>query len=56
MAEVMLDTDMAEWRNAMNLGELLRAALASCVLNGIKRMTPMLHFRIDAAKVRLEAA
>ena len=54
-AEVVLDTDMAGRRDAMNPVELLLAALAACMLKGIERVTPMLHFQIDGAEVALEA-
>ena len=54
-AEVVLDTDLAGRRDAMNPVELLLAALAACMLKGIERVTPMLHFQIDGAEVRLEA-
>jgi uncharacterized OsmC-like protein len=39
----------------MNPVELLLAALAACMLKGIERVAPMLHFQIDGAEVRLEA-
>jgi uncharacterized OsmC-like protein len=54
-AEVTLDTDLSGRRDAMNPVELLLAALAACMLKGIERVTPMLHFQIDGAEVRLEA-
>ena len=54
-AEVTLDTDLAGRRDAMNPVELLLSALAACMLKGIARVTPMLHFQIDGAEVRLEA-
>jgi uncharacterized OsmC-like protein len=39
----------------MNPVELLLAALAACLLKGIERVTPMLHFQIEGAEVHLEA-
>jgi uncharacterized OsmC-like protein len=54
-AEVVLDTDMAGRRDAMNPVELLLAALAACMLKGIERVTPMLAFQIEGAEVALEA-
>jgi uncharacterized OsmC-like protein len=54
-AEVMLDTDLAGRRDAMNPVERLLSALAACMLKGIERVTPVLHFQIDGAEVRLEA-
>ena len=54
-ARVVLDTDLAGRRDAMNPVELLLAALAACMLKGIERVTPMLDFHLDAADVMLEA-
>ncbi len=54
-AEVVLDTDMAGRRDAMNPVELLLSALAACMLKGIERLTPMLLFRFEGAEVHLEA-
>ncbi len=48
-AEVVLDTDMAGRRDAMNPVELLLSALAACMLKGIERVTPMLSFQINGA-------
>jgi len=54
-AEVTLDTDLAGRQDAMNPVELLLSALAACMLKGIERVTPMLHFQLDGAEVELEA-
>lgn len=54
-AEITLDTDLAGRRDAMNPVELLLSALAACMLKGIERLTPMLHFQLGGAEVRLEA-
>lgn len=54
-AEITLDTDLAGRRDAMNPVELLLSALAACMLKGIERVTPMLHFQIDGAEVALQA-
>jgi uncharacterized OsmC-like protein len=54
-AEVALDTDLAGRADAMNPVELLLSALAACMLKGIERVTPMLHFQIIGAEVGLEA-
>jgi uncharacterized OsmC-like protein len=54
-AAVSLDTDLAGRRDAMNPVELLLSALAACMLKGIERVVPMLHFHLDSAEVRLEA-
>jgi uncharacterized OsmC-like protein len=54
-AKVVLDTDPAGRRDAMNPVELLLSSLAACMLKGIERVTPMLSFQIKAAEVTLEA-
>lgn len=54
-AEVKLDTDLAGRRDAMNPVELLLSALAACMLKGIERVAPMLHFQLDGAEVQLQA-
>ncbi len=54
-AEVVLDTDPAGRRDAMNPVELLLSALAACMLKGIERMIPMLKMQIDGAEVSLTA-
>ncbi|MCZ8083960.1 MAG: OsmC family protein [Rhodobacteraceae bacterium] len=51
----MLDTDLAGRRDAMNPVELLLSALAACMLKGIERVVPLLHFQLDGAEVSLEA-
>lgn len=54
-AEIVLDTDLAGRRDAMNPVELLLSALAACMLKGIERVTPLLAFQIKGAEVTLEA-
>lgn len=54
-AEVTLDTDLAGRPDAMNPVELLLSALAACMLKGIERVTPLLHFQLEGAEVSLEA-
>ena len=54
-AEVELDTDPAGRSDAMNPVELLLSALAACMIKGIERVSPMLHFQFASAEVRLEA-
>lgn len=53
-AEVVLDTDLAGRRDAMNPVELLLSALAACMLKGIERVTPLLQFHIDGVEISLE--
>jgi len=54
-ATVTLDTDPTGRQDAMNPVELLLSALAACMLKGIERMIPMLHFRLEGAEVTLQA-
>lgn len=52
-AEIMLDTDLAGNPNAFNPAELLLAALAACILKGIERVMPILHFSLRGVEVRV---
>lgn len=52
-AEVLLDTDVDGRADAFNPAELLLAALAGCMIKGIERVTPMLHFRLRGVQVAL---
>lgn len=52
-AVISLDTDLAGRRDAMNPAELLLTALAACMLKGIERITPLLHFELRGVRVSL---
>lgn len=52
-AEIVLDTDLAGRKDAFNPAELLLAALAACLLKGIERVAPMIHFQYRGVKVQL---
>jgi uncharacterized OsmC-like protein len=52
-AEIMLDTDLAGNPDAFNPAELLLAALAACILKGIERVMPILHFSLRGIEVRV---
>lgn len=54
-ASIVLDTDVAGRADALNPVELLLAALAACIIKGIERVAPMIHFSFDAVEVSLEA-
>ncbi|RYE54142.1 MAG: OsmC family peroxiredoxin [Rhizobiaceae bacterium] len=54
-ARIVLDTDISGRDDAMNPVELLLAALAACIIKGIERVAPMIHFAFDAVEVSLEA-
>lgn len=53
-AEIALDTDLAGNSDAFNPAELLLAALAACIIKGIERVTPMLHFSLRGVDVRVD--
>lgn len=52
-AELVLDTDPAGRADAFNPAELLLTAVAACMLKGIERVAPMLHFAWRGARVRV---
>ena len=52
-AELLLDTDVDGRTDAFNPAELLLAALAGCMIKGIERVTPILHFRLRGVQVVL---
>lgn len=54
-ARLVLDTDLAGRLDAFNPAELLLAALAACIIKGIERVTPMLHFQLIGVSVQLHA-
>ena len=52
-ATLILDTDLAGRRDALNPAELLLTALAACMIKGIERVTPMLKFQLRGVTVEL---
>lgn len=54
-AEVELDTSIAGRDDALNPAEMLLAALAACMIKGVERSAPMLHFDFRGVEVRLHA-
>lgn len=52
-AMLVADTDLAGRQDAFNPAELLLAALAACILKGVERVAPLLHFAYDGAEVTL---
>ncbi len=52
-ATLTLDTDLAGRLDAFNPAELLLAALAACMLKGIERIAPMLHFSLRGVSVTI---
>ena len=54
-AEVVLDTALAGRVDAFNPAELLLASLAACMIKGVERVMPMLHFELRGIEVSLHA-
>lgn len=54
-AEVVLDTALAGRVDAFNPVELLLASLAACMIKGVERVMPMLHFDLRGVDVSLHA-
>jgi len=52
-AEITLDTDVKGRLDAFNPAELFLAAIAACMIKGIERVAPMLHFQFRGVEVRL---
>lgn len=52
-AQIELDTDPAGRADAFNPAELLLASVAACMIKGIERVAPMLHFEFRGASVEL---
>lgn len=50
-AEIVLDTDMAGNPNAFNPAELLLSALSACIIKGVERVAPILHFQMKGIQV-----
>lgn len=53
-AEIVLDTDLSGRPDAFNPAELFLASIAACMLKGIERVTPLLHFDLRGVDVRLK--
>ena len=52
-AKITLDTDVKGRLDAFNPAELLLAALAACMIKGIERVMPMIHFNLRGVEVKL---
>ena len=52
-AEITLDTDVKGRPDAFNPAELFLASIAACMIKGIERVAPMIHFRFRGVEVRL---
>ena len=53
-AEIRLDTDLAGNVDSFNPAELLLAALSACMIKGIERVTPLLHFSLRGVEVQVD--
>jgi len=52
-ATIALDTDIKGRPDAFNPAEMLLASVAACMIKGIERVTPMLHFQLRGVEVKL---
>jgi uncharacterized OsmC-like protein len=52
-ASLTLDTDIQGRPDAFNPAELFLASIAACMIKGIERVAPMIHFNFTGAEVRL---
>jgi uncharacterized OsmC-like protein len=52
-ATLTLDTDVNGRPDAFNPAELFLAAIAACMIKGIERTAPMIHFQYRGVQVRL---
>jgi uncharacterized OsmC-like protein len=54
-ALISLDTDLNGNPDAFNPAELLLAALSACMIKGIERVIPILHFELRGVTVNVHA-
>jgi uncharacterized OsmC-like protein len=52
-ARLTLDTDINGRPDAFNPAELFLAAIAACMIKGIERVAPMIHFQFEGVEVKL---
>lgn len=52
-AVLTIDTDLSGRPDAFNPAELFLASIAACMLKGIERVTPLLKFQLNGARVHL---
>lgn len=55
-AHITLDTDVNGRPDAFNPAELFLASIAACMIKGIERVAPMIHFQFRGVEVRLHGA
>ena len=52
-AHLTLDTEIKGRSDAFNPAELFLAAIAACMIKGIERVAPMIHFQFEGVEVKL---
>ena len=52
-ASLTLDTDMQGRVGAFNPAELFLASIAACMIKGIERAAPMIHFNFTGVEIKL---
>ncbi|MEO6607361.1 MAG: OsmC family protein [Aestuariivirga sp.] len=52
-ATILLDTDVNGRPDAFNPAELFLAAIAACMIKGIERVSPMIHFKFRGVDIKL---
>jgi uncharacterized OsmC-like protein len=54
-AKLALDTDVTGRQDAFNPTELFLASIAACMIKGIERVTPMIHFDLRGVDLEMSA-
>jgi uncharacterized OsmC-like protein len=52
-ARITLDTDIKGRVDAFNPAELFLASIAACMIKGVERVAPMIHFQFEGVEVKL---
>jgi uncharacterized OsmC-like protein len=52
-ATILLDTDVNGRPDAFNPAELFLASIAACMIKGIERVSPMIHFKFEGVEIKL---
>jgi uncharacterized OsmC-like protein len=52
-ARLTLDTDVLGRKDAFNPAELFLASIAACMIKGVERVAPMIHFEFNGVEVHL---
>ena len=54
-AEIVMNTDVKGRPDAFNPAELFIASVAACMIKGVERVAPMIHFAFSGVEIRLHA-